>query len=130
MMGPSSLEITVVAHGTLSAVERPREAVVRNQAAWEALWKQHAPQAQAPPVDFAARTVIAVFVGTRPSAGYDVTITAVEQNESGIVVRYRATSPHRDMMTAQILTSPFSIVSVPRFDGDVRFERVDVEAAR
>jgi hypothetical protein len=129
-MAPSSLQMTTVAHGTLSAVERPREAVVRTQEEWAALWREHTPEGEAPAVDFSTRTVVAVFLGTRPTAGYDVTISSVERDGARVVVRYRAIRPNRDMMTAQVLTSPFSIVSVPRFDEDARFERVDAESPR
>lgn len=115
-----------IAQGTLSAVERPREAIVRTADEWAALWKEHAPEDRPPAVDFGTRTVIAVFIGARPSAGFAVGIVGVTpQADGGIVVRYRVTAPGPGEMTAQILTSPFHIVSVPRLEGRVRFERVD-----
>jgi hypothetical protein len=39
-------------------------------------------------------------------------------------VQYRETKPAPDAIAAQILTSPFHLVAVPRADGDVKFERV------
>ena len=42
---------------------------------WRAMWRAHAgPDTDAPPVDFAARMVAAVFQGQRPSAGFDTSI--------------------------------------------------------
>jgi hypothetical protein len=122
--------ITTIARGTLSGISEAREVVVRDAAEWDTLWRQHAPEQQAPSVDFNRQTVIAVFMGTRPSAGFEVTIETVEAGRDGVVVRYRASRPAPDAMAAQILTSPFHIVSVSRFEGRARFVPVDADAGR
>ena len=124
LSGPADLQ--TVARGTLSAVERPRQAAVQTQNEWESLWRQHAPAEPAPPIDFTRRTVLAVFLGTKMTAGYDVEITAVEAGAARVTVRYRERAPGPDDMTAQVITSPFHIVSVPRLTGDITF----VKAAR
>ena len=65
-----------------------------------------------------------VFVGSRPTAGYSVEIVGTRRENGALVVQYRETAPERGMMTAQVLTSPYHLVSVPRVDGDVKFERL------
>ena len=40
-------------------------------------------------------------------------------------MRYRERRPAPGMLSAQVLTFPYSIVAVPRLTGPVRFERVD-----
>lgn len=130
-MAATPSDMTTIARGTLSGVERPREAVIRTSQEWGALWKEHAPERTPPAVDFATRTVIAVFIGTRPSAGFDVEIVNVAPDATAAaaaVVHYRERRPGAGEMTAQILTSPFHIVSVPRLEGRARFERVDAAA--
>lgn len=112
---------TTIAKGTLSGVERPRQVVVRHEADWRALWKEHAPEQGAPAIDFSTRTVVAVFLGSRRTAGYDVTITGVEPRGDGTVVRYRETRPGPHQMVAQIVTTPFHIVSVRAIRGAVTF---------
>lgn len=129
MTSPSE-PMTTVARGTLSAIDARREAVVRTVEEWNALWREHAPETPPPRVDLATHTIVALFLGTRPSAGYEVTIASVERDSHGVVVRYGATRPAPDAMNAQVLTSPFHIVSVPRFDGGARFERIDGQPAR
>lgn len=126
-MASTPLEIRTIAQGTLSGVERRREAVVRSAQEWEALWREHAPGRTAPAVSFETHTVLAVFLGTRPSAGFRVDIVEVT-HDSGALVRYRETRPAPGEMTAQILTSPFHIVSVPRLEERVRFEPIDAAA--
>jgi hypothetical protein len=108
--------------GPTSAIDSPREVVVRTAAEWQALWREHAPERQAPEVDFSRSMVVGVFLGSRPSAGYGVTIQEPEQAGDGLVVRYRESRPAPGAMTAQIMTAPFQLVAVPRA-ATVRFEK-------
>jgi hypothetical protein len=121
MTSAPGADVQTIARGSLSGIERPRQVVVRNAGEWRALWKAHAPESDPPRVDFGARTVIAVFLGSRRTAGYDVAVTAVERRGAETVVRYRESRPGRDQLLAQILTSPFHIVTVPAFEGAVTF---------
>lgn len=114
-------DLQTVARGTLSGIERPREVVVRIDSEWRALWADHARHEARPHVDFASRTVLAVFLGSRNTAGFGVDITGVERTAEGATVRYRESRPGPDQMLAQIVTTPFHIVQVPRIDGTVRF---------
>ncbi len=116
-----SADLTTVAKGTLSGIERARQVAVRAETEWRTLWSEHAPEQQPPRVDFTTRTVIAVFLGSRNSAGFDVEITGVDRQGNGLTVRYRETRPDPSQMVAQIITAPFHIISVPRFDGPVTF---------
>ena len=42
-----------------------------------------------------------------------------------MIVQYVETSPGRDAITAQMLTSPYHLVAVPMHDGEVRFQKVE-----
>ena len=120
-----SAELETVARGAMSNIEEPRQVVVRTAAEWQALWKEHDAQRAAPAVDFAQSSVVAVFLGTRPTAGFGVDITAVKTEGSRAVVEYREQRPPRDALTAQILTSPFHIVRVARASGPIEFRRIE-----
>ena len=52
---------------------------------------------------------------------YHVEIVAVRTENDTLVVDYVERRPGRGMMTAQILTEPFHLVSLPKHDGPVRF---------
>ncbi len=112
-----------IARDMMSGIEEPREAVARSAEEWAALWRQHAGDRPAPRVDFATRTVIAVFLGTRPSAGYAVEIVGTRVEGAGLVVEWSERSPERGTVAAQVLTSPAHIVTVPKVTGPVRFEK-------
>ena len=120
------MPMTTIARGGVSSVMEPREAVVRTAAEWTSLWRDHAgAEAEPPEVDFGKQMVIGVFLGSRNTGGYAVEITAVEQQGDAIVVRYTETKPGPGMLLAQVITSPFHLVSVPQVSGTVTFERTE-----
>jgi hypothetical protein len=116
--------LRVLDKGDQSNVDEARQVVVRTAAAWTALWRQHAPDRQRPKVDFARDMVAGVFLGSRPSAGFAIDVVSAGDEHGTLVVRYRETRPPPGAVTAQVITSAYSIVALPRRDGDVRFERV------
>lgn len=118
----SGLPLTTLAEGADSGVVTPRRAVARDPAAWRALWAAHAgPASTAPAVDFATTMVAAVFAGERPDPGHGIRIAGARAEAGGVAVLVEEAGPHRGMAAAQILVSPFHIVTLPRVDGEVRF---------
>lgn len=115
--------VETISREAMSNVEDHREAVVQTAAEWTALWRRHAGDAPVPPVDFAKRSVVAVFLGTRSTAGYTVEITGTRQQGGALVVAWREGRPEPGHVTAQVITSPAHIVSVPKFAGPIRFEK-------
>ena len=120
----TAISFTSVAQGTRSQIQEPRQVVVRTAADWQALWTSH--DAAAPPnVDFSRVIVVGVFLGTRPTAGFSVRITSVTAKDASGVVEYVEGRPRPGAMTAQMLTSPFHLVTVPRTIETVVFKQVD-----
>lgn len=116
---------TTVAKGDASNQLTGRQVAIRTMAEWQALWKNHAPAEKPPAVDFNSRMVVGVFLGSKPSAGYQVEIVAVRTDGETLLVDYVEGQPARGILTAQILTEPFHLVAVPRHTGPVKFNRVD-----
>jgi PrcB C-terminal len=121
---PALLVFATLAQGAMSTIEEPRQAVVRTAAEWQALWKAHQPETPAPAVDFAQSLVVGVFLGSRPSAGFEVEIVAVKTEANRVVVEYVERRPPRDAFVAQILTSPFHVVRIMRTAASVEFRRL------
>lgn len=118
--------LATLAKGHDSRLAEPRRFVVRDPQAFAAVWGAHAGAGAAPPaVDFDAHMVIAVFAGQRPSAGYDVTIRAVERRDAALVIDVEETQPKPSRVAAQVLVSPYHVVTVPRDDGEIRFATED-----
>ena len=116
--------LRVLDKGDQSNVDDARHVVARTAPEWTTLWRQHSPDRPRPSVDFARDMVAGVFLGSRPSAGFAVDIVSVRDEHGALVVRYRETVPPAGAITAQVITSAYCIVALPRRDGDVRFERV------
>lgn len=118
------LKLITVAKGPNGQIEESRTVVVRTAAEWAALWKRHAPDSALPPVDFKQSMVLAVFSGSKPSAGHAVEISQVDARESEIVVTYSETQPRPTDMVAQVLTFPFHIVRTEARAGKVTFKHL------
>ena len=114
---------TTISHSEQSGVEEARQAVVRTPQEWKALWKEHAPDRPILAVDFTTSMVLGVFLGSRNTAGYRVTITGIEREGATVAVRYREERPAARDILAQVITFPHHLVRVERMDGDVRFTR-------
>jgi hypothetical protein len=108
-------------NGANSNVDSARQTVARSEAEWRALWQSHSPDRPAPSVDLSTEMIVAVFLGSRPTAGFSVEIVGAEVRDGALVVRYRETTPASGAITAQVLTSPYAIAAVPKHAGDVRF---------
>jgi uncharacterized membrane protein len=120
------LEIDTIAKGDGSRVVEPRRFVVRDPQSFAAVWSAHAgPDSPAPPVDFDTRMVAAVFAGQRPTPGFEVGITGTRREGDALVVIVGETSPDPSGVSAQVIVSPYHVVSLPRDDGEIRFDAGD-----
>jgi len=115
---------TTIAKGDASGQQIGRQVTVRTAAEWKALWKEHAPIDKMPDVDFTRNMVVGIFLGSKPSAGHEVEIVGVRTQDKDFIVEYVQKQPARGTMSAQILTEPYHLVSVPKHAGTVRFVHV------
>jgi uncharacterized membrane protein len=107
--------LTTIARGDGSHVSEPRRVVARTGDEWRTLWATHAgPGGDAPDVDMTSVNVAAVFAGEKPTAGYDVEIVRADTTDGGIALVVEEKQPPPGGVSAQIMTSPFHVVSVPK----------------
>ena len=121
----TTASITTLAWGSSSQIQESREVVVRSEPEWETLWSLHSSEPR-PEVDFSQLLVVAVFLGTRRTAGYEVEITAARSEGDRVVVEYVEQRPPGDSLVAQVLTAPFHLVSLPREVGEIDFRKAEV----
>jgi hypothetical protein len=114
---------TTISQSEQSGVEGARQVVVRTPAEWKALWNEHAPGRAIPAVDFTKSMIIGVFLGSRNTAGYRVTITTIDRDGATVAVTFREQRPGAGDMLAQVITFPHHLVRVDRIDGEVKFTR-------
>jgi PrcB C-terminal len=124
MQAAPSPPFQTVARDMMSQVDMPRQVVVRTPAEWTALWRQHS-TADVPAVDFASRTVVAVFLGSRMSAGFSAEFVRTQEAGGVLTVYWTERRPDRGDITAQVITSPMHAAAIPRFAGEIRLEKVE-----
>ena len=109
--------------GDFSNVDDAKQVVVRTEAEWKTLWRQHGGERPMPSVDFGKQIVLGVFMGSRPTAGFAIAITSTIEGNGILHVRYRERMPARGLVLAQVLTFPFHLVAVPKTASEVKFEK-------
>jgi uncharacterized membrane protein len=123
-------DVETLARGDDSRLVEPRRFLIRDRQAFAAVWAAHAgPIGTSPAVDFDTRMVAAVFAGERPTPGFSVEVTGTRrdgpESGSGLVVLVNERHPDPSRVAAQVIVSPFHIVTLPRDDGDIRFNLPD-----
>jgi len=114
--------IATLAKGESSEILDPARYVVRDPAAWAALWASHAGSGSQPPdVDFATEMVVAAFAGERPTPGHAIEIVGARRESASLAISVSEVQPPHGMIAAQLIVSPFHIATLPRYDGEVRF---------
>ncbi|HXW07034.1 MAG TPA: protease complex subunit PrcB family protein [Vicinamibacterales bacterium] len=122
--------IETIGYGEGSRVTTAHRQILRTEEEWRELWRAHAGPELAPPVvDFDTRMVAAAFAGERPTPGWEIAISGTRRDGAALVLLVTERHPPASAMAAQILSSPFHIVTVPRYDGAVRFEAADAVPA-
>jgi hypothetical protein len=96
------------------------------------LWNRaHGAQLTPPPVpdiDFRRDTVVAYFMGQRPSGGYGIQVTDVSVEGGEAYINMRLTEPGAGEIVTQALTSPWVMIRVPRPNLSVAwFRRANTE---
>ena len=118
----TSAGITTVAKGDTSEIVDAARHVIRDPGAWQALWSAHAGSgSEPPPVDFGTVMIAAAFAGERPTPGHEIEIVDARQGAASLAVVVREVQPARGTIAAQMIVTPFHIVTLPRYDGEVRF---------
>jgi hypothetical protein len=116
MQSPPEVTFQTVSRGSRTGVRDARQLVVRGRAEWIELWAQHVSvdvnPAPPPPINFATELIVAVFLGEKPTGGYDLAISRVLRSDDSVVVYFREISPVPGAIVTQSLTRPFHIVRI------------------
>lgn len=126
--GKSRNERPVGWRSTYSQIQNEETLTIRTQDELMAFWVRHRGAqdggAAMPVVDFSTQMLVGVFLGARPSSGYEVRIENVQQTPQGLVVEYREETPPQGTFGATVMTYPHELKVVPRSDLPVQFKRL------
>ena len=114
---------------TSGMAERER-IVVRDSAAWVALWPRivgsHSPRPAPPTVDFAREMLLVVSMGPRGSGGYVIAIDSVVTAGDTIHVTVREQSPGPRCGTPAVLSAAVALARIERREEPVVFTTREV----
>lgn len=120
----SKSELTTLARGTYSGITSQEAVLITNLAQWDELWRRHAnrfdPPPARPPVDFDRFSVIALFLGERPTGGYAVTVTQVRAEGERLIITAQEHRPGPEAIVTQALTQPYHMVAIPKVSQNAR----------
>lgn len=122
---------TLIAEGTRSAIEAPLQTIIKDKAAFAALWAEHSahenPAPTMPRVNFAADTLVAVFAGNQPTGGHAIALAGLDKTHGGWELRLSLISPGPDCMTTQAMTQPWMMIRIPGHDQPVNIHITPIE---
>jgi hypothetical protein len=125
MLQSGTPSMNTIDSGQNSALTTARQVVVRSAQEWRDLWPTVSSTRPMPAVDFSKEMVVGVFLGQRSTGGYSVKILRTREEKGTLVVEYREGRPAAGTLTAQVITAPYQIATLPTFAGEVRFEKVE-----
>lgn len=117
-------DVEIIARDGMSHVDEARTAVAFTEGEWSTLWRAHAGDKALPKVDFTKRRVIAIFLGSRPTAGYEIEIVGVKADGGNVTVEWTEVRPKPGVLLAQVMTSPAVIASIPTTAANIGFRKV------
>lgn len=122
----STIAFSNVASSAFSGIKAPRQVVIRDQAAWQALWAEHGayamPAPDLPKVDFARRMLVAVFGGQYSNGCYGVGITSIKAGADKVKVEVTEHGPQPGVACSFVVVSPMQVVALDRIDAEVVFD--------
>ncbi len=121
---------TVLSEG-MSAVDvsERKNYAVYNETEFARLWRMaYGPDAtDMPGVDFDKDYVVGVFAGEKPTGGYAIEVSGIEDANTVRTVSVTISRPAEGCVATQALTSPFQFVAVPASDRDHARAEEEVE---
>ena len=98
--------------GTDESGRTAQVAVATSEAAFQALWAQHAGAEPLPQVDFSVESVVVLQLGQRNSGGYSIEPQEVTERDGTLRVVAPVKSPGRGTIVTMALTSPYAFLAV------------------
>jgi len=131
----ANLDFQTIDEGYYSGIRTKMNRVYRTHQGFSNMWARHSstvrPEPPLPSMNFDDNWVVAcVFRGSFRTGGYGVKITAVDEVDNAIVVKYKTYDPNARDITTMAFTQPYEMIkiNIPVRGMEVQFE-IEVETA-
>jgi hypothetical protein len=78
--------------------------------------KGNVPKPPPPEVDFTESAILFISYGEQKTAGYSINVRSVFKKNGTLIVKAVLISPPQDVFTAQVITNPYVLLTVPAGD--------------
>lgn len=125
------LSFEVIREGSYSAITDKREVIIYNESEYQALmndvYKNLDQKPNIPSVDFKKNSLVAVFIGSRTSGGFEVKIDNVTDGSDYLTVNVTETTPGKNCAVTDAITSPYVIVKIAKTEKKGQFKTKKIE---
>lgn len=122
-----TIPFTPIVQGTNSNIANRVNYLITSPEELKDLWKLIGEASVPPVVDFKTQSVIALFAGERPSTGYSISVSKIEDTEVRNVL-ITLTKPDDNCVVGTALTYPYEIAIVPA--SSLKFTHEDVQVVK
>jgi hypothetical protein len=102
-----------IVRGDHSKISVRKNYIITSSAEFTELWKLIGAPGVPPTIDFKTDSVIAVFTGNKPTAGYSIEVASVEDGVSR-KVQIMLANPGGSCLLAQSSTAPFQVIQLAK----------------
>lgn len=117
------MDLVSIERGAHSAIDARGLRLVRDAAAWQALWSEHTanrlPAPALPKVDFAEHMIAFVSAGSKPTSGFGIVVRALVPSDGGWVLEVEESEPAPDRLHAMVVTQPYEFVRLPQSEAEI-----------
>jgi len=111
--------------GFYSTHQKEAQLVIREEKEWKELWSKVGFTRIAPLVDFSQYMVVAVFMGEKPTGGYQIEIINIEEKMDHLLVYYKEVTPPKGAIVTQAFTQPYHLKVIPKSPREVKFQKIE-----
>ena len=116
LSAPAQVAWSILAEGAQGSAQEPSVYLIQSQRKLQEVWTianaNFVPVPTMPTVDFRNTSILAVFLGIKPSGGHSVEIANMINRATGLDVSLQINEPGSGMFATMALTSPWVMVEV------------------
>lgn len=79
---------------------------------WKTLFGTSSTSPEKPKIDFSKNQIMAIFAGTKPTGGYSISVSNVQDIQDKRIVSIVITKPDTSCVVTQAQTSPYEIIKI------------------
>jgi len=112
--------------GDQSNIDSAKQVLVRTDAEWTALWRQHSPDRPKPKVDFSKEMVVVAAMGQKPSSGYWTFIDGACEVDGQLEVFVSNVDDVSCIGALAVVTYPADAVRLPQTNLPIVFRETSI----